>query len=156
MQCDASGQGSHGKDQLTGAGIVMEYGGFTKSFLGTGIKFPIQADENTGRWKTSSYEEDIKEAIYIILRTKKGERVRNPEFGCGIYEYVFGTMDYTTMNLIRQEVLKSLEMWEPRIRNIEVEVKTDAERDGCLLVTIDYIVRSTNSPFNLVFPLQLF
>lgn len=127
----------------------------SRVFLGAGIAFPIRVDENTGRMKLSSYEEDIKEAIYIILRTKKGERVRNPEFGCGIYEYAFSTMDYTTQNLIRQEVISSLEMWEPRIRGIDVSVRPDAERDGCLLITIQYIVRSTNHPDNLVFPYRI-
>lgn len=125
---------------------------YSRIFLGNGWKFPVQADENTGRMKMSSYEDDIREAIYIILKTKKGERVRNPEFGCGIYEYFFSTMDYTTLNLIKREVADSLEMWEPRIRDIKVEVQQDAKQDGCLMIHIDYVVRSTNSPYNLVFP----
>jgi hypothetical protein len=44
----------------------------SKGFLGTGFKFPIQVDPNTGRMRTSSHEEDIKEAIGIILNTRKG------------------------------------------------------------------------------------
>lgn len=126
-----------------------------KAFLGAGIAFPIRVDENTGRMRLSSYEEDIKEAIGIILRTKKGERVRNPEFGCGIYEYVFSAMDYTTQNLIRQEVISSLEMWEPRIRGIDVSIQTNAGQDGCMLITINYIIRNTNYPDSFVFPYQI-
>ena len=37
-----------------------------KDFLGVGWKFPVQIDEATGYVKTSSYEEDIKEAVRII------------------------------------------------------------------------------------------
>ena len=125
-----------------------------KAFLGCGFKFPIQADENTGRIMTSSYEEDIKEAVRIILSTRKGERIRNPGFGCGIYDYAFGTLDFTTVSAIRHEVEKALVMWEPRIEDIEVTVDAGQE-EGVVLIGIRYVVRSTNNPFNLVFPYYL-
>lgn len=122
-----------------------------KAFLGVGFKFPVQVDENTGRMRVSSYEEDIREAIRIILSTRKGERIRNPQFGCGIYDYAFEALDDTTISAIKHEVEMALVLWEPRIEDIEVVV--DAEQgEGILLVQIGYVVRSTNNPFNLVFP----
>lgn len=51
---------------------MMEDEKYGKEFLGTGLGFPVMADPATGRFRTSSYEDDIKEAIYIILMTKKG------------------------------------------------------------------------------------
>lgn len=60
----------------------MEQNDFAKDFLGTGWKFPVEVDEITGRIKMSSYEEDIQEAIGIILKTRKGERMMRPDFGC--------------------------------------------------------------------------
>jgi len=109
----------------------MEQYGLPKGFLGCGFKFPIQVDENTGRMMTVSYEEDIKEAIRIILMTRKGERVRMPEFGCRIHEYAFADMDYTTINTMKREVERALVQW------------------------ISYRVRSTNNPYNMVFPYYL-
>jgi hypothetical protein len=123
-----------------------------KAFLGVGFKFPIQVDENTGRIKTVSYEEDIQEAIRIILMTKKGERVCNPQFGCGIHEYTFETMDFTTVSAMKQEIELALVMWEPRIEDIEVVIDTEQQQEGVVLIQIGYVVRSTNNPFNLVFP----
>ena len=122
-----------------------------KAFLGVGVKFPVQVDENTGRMKTSSYEEDIKEAIRIILSTKKGERMRSPHFGCGIHEYAFESLDFTTRSAIKLEVENALAVWEPRIEDIEVTVEIPQE-EGVVLVWISYVVRSTNTPFNMVFP----
>lgn len=122
-----------------------------KAFLGVGFKFPVQADKNTGRIKESSYEEDIQEAIRIILSTRKGERIRNPHFGCGIYDYAFEALDDTTMSAVKHEVEMALVLWEPRIENIEVAVDARQE-EGVLLIEIGYVVRSTNNPFNLVFP----
>lgn len=123
-----------------------------KSFLGTGFKFPIQVEEATGHVMTSSDEEDIKEAIYIILMTKKGERIMRPEFGCGIHNYAFSTMSYTNLKQMESEVMESLIMWEPRIIDLQVEVNEDTEGEGILYIKINYIVRSTNNPYNLVYP----
>ncbi len=125
-----------------------------KRFLGAGISFPIRVDKNTGKMVTSSEEENIKEAIRIILGTKKGERIRNPEFGCGIWDYAFATMDYTTLSSMRREVEIALVAFEPRIEEIRVEVEP-REKEGSVIVHIDYVVRKTNNPFNLVFPFYL-
>lgn len=125
-----------------------------KAFLGTGFKFPVQVDENTGRMATVSYEEDIKEAIYIILLTRKGERLRNPDFGCGIHKYAFATLDYTTVSAMKHEVESALVQWEPRIEEIQVNLDT-GQQEGMVLIEIGYIVRKTNNPFNLVFPFYM-
>ena len=125
------------------------------SFLGRGFKFPVQVDEITGKMKTSAYEEDIKEAIYLILMTKKGERIMNPQFGCGIYDYAFGTMDYTSLNMMERVVKEALTLWEPRITDLNVDLAVDSEKEGCIVISIDYTVRSTNNPYNLVFPFYM-
>lgn len=122
-----------------------------KAFLGVGFKFPIQVDERTGRMATVSYEEDIQEAIKIILMTRKGERLRNPQFGCGIHDYIFASLDYTTISAMKREIEIALVQWEPRIENINVSIHTD-QREGRILIEIGYVVRSTNNPFNIVFP----
>lgn len=123
-----------------------------KEFLGVGWKFPISIDETTGRIRTSSYEEDVAEAIRIIMMTRKGERVMQPEFGCGIQDYVFQTIDYTTISQMEHTILEALIIWEPRIIEPEVHIKIDEIEAGKLNIHISYTVRSTNNPYNLVYP----
>ena len=123
-----------------------------KGFLGTGFHFPIEVEEATGRMKTVSLEEDITQAIRIILMTRKGERVMRPDFGCDIYDYAFDAMDYTTLVQMEHTVREALMIWEPRITNVEVRINDEQEQEGMLLIEISYLVRSTNNPFNLVYP----
>lgn len=127
----------------------------SNQFLGTGFKFPIQIDKAAGRMKTSSYEEDIKEAIWIIVMTKKGERIRNPEFGCGIHEYTFGTMDFQTLKKMEWSVQEALTLWEPRITDIQVTVSIAEDLEGTVRIEVSYRVRATNNPYNLVFPFYI-
>lgn len=128
---------------------------YGKEFLGTGFHFPMEPDPVTGRIRTADYEEDIRQAIRIILMTRKGERVMRPDFGCGIHDFAFAAMDYRNISQMERCVREALIQWEPRIRDVEVEVTRDEQRDGCMDVRINYVVRSTNNPYNLVYPFFL-
>lgn len=123
-----------------------------KEFLGTGFHFPIEVDEATGRMKTVSLEEDIMQSIRMIMMTRKGERVMRPDFGCDIHEYAFDTMDYTTLVQMEHAVRQALMVWEPRITDVEVNIINEQDQEGTLLIEISYVVRSTNNPYNLVYP----
>ncbi len=123
-------------------------------FLGKGFGFPIRPNPINGRIQSASQEEDIKQAIYLILMTRKGERLMRPEFGCGIHEFAFAAMDYNTVSQMEDSVREALILWEPRIRDIEVEILPD-EISGKLNISISYIVRTTNNPYNLVYPFYL-
>lgn len=93
-----------------------------RAFLGTGFHFPLEIDETTGRFRMSSEEENIRESIKLILMTGKGERVMRPEFGCGLKQYTYETMDYGTMVQMEREIKTALERWEPRIEDVEASV----------------------------------
>ena len=132
----------------------MEYGraGQSKRISGDGFFLSIEVDEATGKMKTVSLEEDIRQAIHIILMTRKGERVMRPDFGCDIHEFAFDTMDYTTLVQMEHAVQEALMVWEPRITDVDVHINDEQEQEGVLLIEISYLVRSTNNPFNLVYP----
>jgi hypothetical protein len=125
-----------------------------RDFLGTGWSFPVEPDA-TGDVELSSGEADVAESIWIVLGTAKGERTMRPDFGCGIHEYVFATVNTTTLNLIETSVREALIRWEPRIEVQNVEIRTDEIRTGKLLVDIDYRIRSSNTEANLVYPFYL-
>lgn len=115
----------------------------------------MQVDSKTGRIMMSEYEEDIAEAIRIILSTSKGERLMRPDFGCGVQSFVFGLTDTTTLKLFETEVLEAIVAWEPRVHNVEVKISFDPDNAAKLLVNIQYVVRATNNLFNQVFPFYL-
>jgi phage baseplate assembly protein W len=125
-----------------------------KEFLGRGWKFPVNVTP-AGQILMSEHEEDIKEAIWLILSTSKGERVMRPDFGCGIYEFVFATINTATVGMIEASVREALTLWEPRIELINVTVSAEKAAEGKLLISIDYRVRMTNNEFNLVYPFYM-
>ena len=125
----------------------------SSEFLGKGFAFPLGVDPVTGRMKMAEYEEDIRQAVYIILMTRKGERVMRPEFGCNIHNYSFSGADYESLYGIEEAVREALILWEPRITDVEVHAY--AAETGKLNIEIGYVVRSTNNPYNLVYPFYI-
>lgn len=125
------------------------------AFLGTGCRFPVTVNSVTGRFEESSYEDNIKDSIYLIIMTRKGERAMRPDFGCDIHQFLFDIVDYTARSRMQKAVKDALLRWEPRIKDIEVEVRDRDLEDNALEISVSYQVRTTNSPYNLVFPFYL-
>jgi phage baseplate assembly protein W len=130
-----------------------DFSGERKAFLGRGWAMPVSIDPRTGMVATVEYEEDIRQSILIILETAPGERVMRPNFGCGIHEMVFASIDSTSIQLIRSTVEEALRRCEARIDVLGVTVDEAATAEGRLEVEVEYRVRKTNQTGNLVFPL---
>jgi phage baseplate assembly protein W len=45
----------------------------------------------------------VDQAIEIILSTAPGERPMRPEFGCGVHDFVFDTIDAATVGRLETE-----------------------------------------------------
>src|SRR5947207_859088 len=95
-----------------------------KAFLGIGWAFPIQVEAD-GKIRAAEHEEDIRQAIRIILSTNLGERIMRPDFGAGLNAFLFEPVSTTTMALVQTRVKRALVDWEPRIDVQEVLVTTD-------------------------------
>jgi phage baseplate assembly protein W len=124
-----------------------------KYFLGKGWSFPVQVGAG-GALALAEYEEKVRQSVWIILGTSKGERVMRPDFGCGIYDLVFSTVTPDTVGRVSQAVRQALLFFEPRINVLDVRVRAE-DGNRVLLIVIDYEVRATNNVFNLVYPFYL-
>jgi phage baseplate assembly protein W len=119
--------------------------------IGSGLAFPLQADQRGGLALTRGVE-DIEQAIALILGTAPGERPMRPEFGCAVHEVVFDTIDAAIMGKVQTAVHQALERWEPRIEVVGLDIEQADTHAGTLLVDITYRVRATSGRYNLVYP----
>jgi len=122
-----------------------------QDFHGRGWSFPVRVGPGGGI-ALAEGEDNIRQAILIIIGTVLGERAMRPGFGCGAHELVFEHTDASLTGKARFYVRNALERWEPRIK---VE-KVDARIEGLkLIVEVHYRVRRTNRRDNLVYPFFL-
>lgn len=125
----------------------------TKAFLGVGWGFPVKPVG--GRLRYAAYEEDVEQAIQIILLSERGERPMLPEFGGGLRRFLFEPNSPATHRALEHTVRTALIDWEPRIDLDRVLVTPDEQQANLLLIHVDYVVRATNSFYNRVYPFYL-
>jgi uncharacterized protein len=119
--------------------------------LGSGLAFPLQIDPH-GAIALARGEEDVDQAIALILSTAPGERPMRPEFGCQVHDFIFDTLDAATVGKMEAAIRAALDRWEPRIEVERVEFDLTRSGDGEVLSTISYRLRATNNKRNLVYP----
>ena len=122
--------------------------------LGSGLAFPISVDHR-GAIALASGHQDIDQAVHLILSTAPGERPMRPEFGCGIHDYVFDTIDPHTMGRLEYEIRIALDRWEPRIDVMDIRFDLERASEGVVAIELDYRLRATNDLRNLVYPFYL-
>ena len=65
----------------------------------------------------------VKQAIWNILNTTKGEMPGKPEFGCPLDKFLFEPMDSILKSLMIGDINAALNDYEPRIQIDDVSVE---------------------------------
>ena len=112
--------------------------------FGRGIAFPPRVGSD-GRVAWSEGEQNVREAIQIILLTELNERLMLPEFGGSLGQFLFEPNNVTTRHLIQDRIGKALEAWEPRITVESVEVHEDPADTEAARAVIVYRLVATES-----------
>ena len=105
--------------------------------FGKGIAFPPGVGAS-GRMEWSEGERNVEEAIAIILRTDRDERVGLPQFGTGLTGFLFEPNNAATHARIAHLIEAALRKWEPRIAVEDVEVAADPQAAETAVATIAY------------------
>jgi phage baseplate assembly protein W len=126
-----------------------------KSFLGTGWSFPPAFNSLQATAVMVSAEEDVMQSLRILLGTRPGERIMQPDFGCDLDVMLFEPITTTLIAFVKELIQNSILYFEPRIELDSININTVEVHDGLILIELNYMVRSTNSRFNLVYPFYL-
>lgn len=121
-------------------------------FLGKGWSFPPRFDPTLRSVAIVEKVEDIEQSLQILLSTRVGERIMQPRYGCNMDDMVFESLNTATLTFIKDKIATAILYFEPRIDVKNIELNTDDILEGKVIVSIDYVVRATNSRFNFVFP----
>ncbi|WP_339712397.1 GPW/gp25 family protein [Cyclobacterium amurskyense] len=121
-------------------------------FLGKGWSFPPTFDKDSGMVEMRSGLVDIQESLWILLSTRLGERVMQPKYGCQLDELQFENLNRTTITYISELIRTAILYHEPRIEVEKIEIEEEGLIAGKVLIKLSYLVRSTNSRMNMVYP----
>jgi uncharacterized protein len=112
--------------------------------LGRGIGFPPRVGPD-GRVAWSEAETNVREAMEIVLKTDREERLRLPEFGGGLHRFLFEPNTAATRQRLADEIEKALGAWEPRISVQSVDVVEDPADAEAAIATVLYKLVATQA-----------
>ena len=126
-----------------------------QNFLGRGWAFPPGFSLESHSCILVSADEDIRQSLIILLSTRLGERIMQPEYGSNLHTMIFEKADKSAITFLKDSIETAILYHEPRIRLMEINLLSEGMTDGEILFDIIYNVRATNTRSNLVYPFYL-
>jgi Bacteriophage baseplate protein W len=116
------------------------------------LDFPFAVGEQ-GSIRMTDAIDHIKDEIITILLTAPGERVNQPEFGCGLKELIFAGNSEILSTMVDFRVVQALDRWlGDKIDTNGVNVQSDEEQ---LLIEVNYTIKDTSVQDRLVLTIRL-
>lgn len=116
-----------------------------KNFGSLGIKLPMNSNKKYNRaeiFNLSYTTEEQAVSNYVnLLLTKKGERYMQPEFGVGLYFYIFEQSTSFIVKQLETEIRDQAAQWLPYIYNDEIIIKDYEQFEGDSKQAINIIIK---------------
>lgn len=106
------------------------------------FSFPQIIDRLTGKIEMSDNVKSINECLGILLRTRPGELLGDPEWGCNMITRIFRYQGIIVEELIKEDILDAVEKYEPRITMGTNDIVM-VEDNNVLHIYLNYVIKET-------------
>jgi phage baseplate assembly protein W len=111
------------------------------------ISWPfLPVPDLNGQLNYTTLEQNVRDAIRIILTTRPGEQLMQQYFGAGLQNFLNEGNTVVMRRRIQTAISNSLQTYEARIAVDTVEVETVADAPSQIHVRIYYRLLRTNAP----------
>lgn len=113
------------------------------------IKYPFTNDgvEKYEFDLSRNEKEKVASQLLHLLFTPKGQKLRKPQYGTDLIQYIFEPNENIAWQSIKTEIKNSVNRWLPGVDLTNVEVMA-SENGEQIFVRIDYSVRNGNYVYN--------
>jgi uncharacterized protein len=112
-----------------------------------GIDLPFHKSNGTEGWFASTqYTIDaVKQNVKLLLQTRKGERLMQPDLGIDLYKFLFEQITTNVVLQIKAEIIDTFTAWLPFVNIVDIKVQPGENYDvGVNSINI-YLEFSLNS-----------
>jgi len=102
----------------------------------------------------TSDEADIHDSLALLLSTRVGERVMQPDYGCNLDRLLFEPLDTGLQTYMQDLIGTAILYFEPRII-LEQLTLTLRQNEGRVDIDLEYRIAATNTRRNFVYPFYL-
>lgn len=108
---------------------------------------PLTRDKVNGYRLTSTLKEVIKQNFKMLILTNPGERIMNPDFGVGLYGFLFENFGSELEIKITSKIMEQKNKYMPFLEIKQIEFKEGEDEFGAqvnntLYVKIEYYTKA--------------
>ena len=100
-----------------------------RSHTFTDLSLGMVRNGNTQDVAVVKNDNAIKQAVKNLIMTTPGEKPFQPLVGSNVSQLLFEPMDDFTGDAIKQEIINTIQSFEPRVRLSDVSVRSDFSRN---------------------------
>jgi len=114
-------------------------------------KLPLSRDPNTGYAMLDNLKDVVKQNFRMLILTVPGERIMNPDFGVGLYRFLFEQIPSEELqDRIRGSIINQTRTYLPyiSIRDMSFETSDNSPHTtdyNTLYVRIEYYIKTLNA-----------
>jgi phage baseplate assembly protein W len=107
----------------------------------TSLRYPVSVDPARGRLaQEADFNAHIEQLVMQVLMTAPGERINQPDFGCGVKRLVFAPGGAVAATLAQTTIYQALSKWLPDAITV---IEVTARADGAVLqIRVGYVIKA--------------
>lgn len=106
------------------------------------FSFPQLINRTTRKIELSTNTKSINECLGILLRTRPGELLGDPDYGCYLIDRVFSYQGLVVDELIKEDILNAVQKYEPRVTMTTNDITLVTE-NRVLKIYLQYVIKET-------------
>jgi phage baseplate assembly protein W len=96
-------------------------------------KTSLYRSRNVTDLALSKDEHAIQNSLYNIFNTTPGEKILTPDFGLDLRQYLFDPLSEDIAQNIGDNIIRGLQLWEPRVVVNKVDIMTDYDQNQYII-----------------------
>lgn len=91
-----------------------------------------------------SVTEGVKSNVLHVIFTPKGSKLRDPEFGTNLVNYIFSNDEESSLDGIKREITEQIMKYVPQVEFRNIEIYKEENNSNSIIVMIEYGVKKGN------------
>lgn len=110
-----------------------------------GVTLPLRFGEQGNFQQSVTLVQQTRSNFKNLIKTKKGERLNKPTFGCDLWSIMFDNATEDLYQAARDAVISAVDAWLPYLEIRNFEVKQDKNNPNVLNIKCTYVFRSNQN-----------
>lgn len=112
---------------------------------GVSVLYPLVYSKQDGPFQLNKTVEDtVKQNFKNLILTANGERIMDPDFGVGLYSYLFENYSFGTIESLKENTKQQIRKYMPFIEIVDFTVAESPTNLNQFYIYIRYSINSLN------------